>query len=262
MLLLGGCADVVFGSADPGPGDTGVVDDDDDSVGLGDCCSAHDDPSCNNPIISSCVCGMDPTCCEQGWDAKCAASVESLGCGQCTGGGDCCDVGLSPGCESLAVQDCVCAVDPFCCADAWDEQCVADVFLFECGMCPGGTSSCCAADGSPGCADGTVQQCVCGQDPACCIDGWDFQCVQEVDMLGCGQCESEGSSSTSATRGSASGSGPTSGSSASAGTSSSSSSSGPGETDTEAPSSGTGPGLTTGGASPGGAKVVPGRRSW
>ncbi|MEM6293180.1 MAG: hypothetical protein AAGA54_18035 [Myxococcota bacterium] len=233
LLLLSGCGDLVFGDTNPGPGDTGVVDDDDDGDGLGDCCEAQDNPGCDNPIISSCVCAMDPTCCEQGWDAQCAGRVESVGCGQCgAGGGDCCVEGNGPGCESLTVEDCVCAVDPFCCADAWDAQCVADVFLFECGSCPG-TSSCCAADGTPGCADADVQQCVCGQDPACCIDGWDFQCVQEVELFGCGGCQPDTSSTGAGSTSTGRHPDTTSSGSSSSGSSSSSSSGtgAPGETD-------------------------------
>jgi hypothetical protein len=50
---------------------------------------------------------------------------------------DCCETG-GPGCDDPAVQACVCAIDPFCCTTAWDEQCVAEVDSFGCGTCGGG----------------------------------------------------------------------------------------------------------------------------
>jgi hypothetical protein len=48
------------------------------------------------------------------------------------GAHECCDVG-SPGCVDGMVEACVCVVDPYCCAIAWDEICVAEVGFLGCG---------------------------------------------------------------------------------------------------------------------------------
>lgn len=185
-LLTSGCSLDLIGSDAPPSGDTGVLDDDDDG-GPQPCCVAHDGPECDNPILSACVCEADPACCEQAWDASCVSQVEALGCGQCGPSGSCCEARDAPGCDVPALETCVCEVDPYCCKDGWDPQCVADVFLFGCGVCPG-TSDCCVSDGAPGCSDPQVAGCVCAEDPACCTEGWDFQCVQEVEAFGCGTC--------------------------------------------------------------------------
>ncbi len=190
LAAASGCGDLAFGgdtSASADGGGTGILDDDDDGAPPGDCCSAHPGPGCENPIVSSCVCLGDAGCCEQSWDPQCVDEVTSLGCGICEASGSCCEASASPGCVNPAVEACVCSVDPYCCGDGWDAQCVADVFLFECGLCTG-ASSCCVSDGEPGCDDPDVQQCVCAVDETCCTEGWDFQCVQQVDTLGCGGC--------------------------------------------------------------------------
>ena len=192
-LLPLGCS-IEFADDAPPSGGTAVFDDAGGDPNP-DCCAAHDTPECENPIVSACVCEADPRCCDERWDARCVAQVESLCCGLCGPPGNCCDVHDTPGCEVPTLETCVCAYDPTCCQSGWDAQCVADVFLFGCGACPG-VSSCCVADGAPGCSDPDVQACVCAQEPQCCATGWDFPCVQAVEMLGCGACmPASGSSS-------------------------------------------------------------------
>jgi hypothetical protein len=55
----------------------------------------------------------------------------------CSSVHSCCETGVQ-GCSDAAVEQCVCAVDPFCCATAWDAQCVALVESLGCGSCDGG----------------------------------------------------------------------------------------------------------------------------
>ena len=46
-------------------------------------------------------------------------------CGaECAGVGSCCEANGSAGCETLSVQSCVCATDPYCCTSTWDLLCV------------------------------------------------------------------------------------------------------------------------------------------
>jgi hypothetical protein len=68
-------------SNDPpvGPVETG----DEAGGALGECCSAHGEPGCVDAMIEACVCGEDPTCCEQAWDADCVDAVAAFGCGDC-----------------------------------------------------------------------------------------------------------------------------------------------------------------------------------
>jgi hypothetical protein len=58
--------------------------------------------------------------------------VSVTGCCGATHG--CCETGFA-GCADAAVQACVCAVDSYCCAVAWDALCVAHVESLGCGSC-------------------------------------------------------------------------------------------------------------------------------
>ncbi len=116
----------------------------------GDCCVGHAGPGCEDGGISDCVCEVDPFCCDTEWDDLCVDSALDCGadcsdgavcgdaecseseacttcpedCGACTA--SCCDPGDGPGCGDAGVQACVCDLDDFCCAEAWDELCVAE----------------------------------------------------------------------------------------------------------------------------------------
>jgi hypothetical protein len=96
-----------------------------------DCCVATGTPGCAvDPTCEACVCGIDPFCCDTGWDAICVeeAAVEcQADCGCTPPVEDCCDATTTPGCpEGPACETCVCAADPFCCETAWDEFCVGE----------------------------------------------------------------------------------------------------------------------------------------
>jgi len=47
------------------------------------CCEAHPEPGCDSPSIESCVCLIDPYCCDTEWDRVCVDEVTSEGCGLC-----------------------------------------------------------------------------------------------------------------------------------------------------------------------------------
>lgn len=49
----------------------------------------------------------------------------------------CCVGHGTPGCDTPAVEACVCAQDPYCCDTAWDSQCASEVEIFGCGSCVG-----------------------------------------------------------------------------------------------------------------------------
>jgi hypothetical protein len=102
----------------------------------------------------------------------------------------CCSTSSTPGCNDDEVLACVCALDSFCCAVAFDEICVSEA-LTQCGgSCPneGAESDCCTASSVPGCTDQTVHDCVCGADFSCCSSGFDDVCVAQA-VAECGaQC--------------------------------------------------------------------------
>ena len=93
------------------------------------------------------LCGQDPYCCTDAWDATCVGEVGSI-CGQsCTappdaGGGPStcahaiCATGgaLVASCNACATT--LCGQDPYCCGVTWDATCVGEVASI-CGQsCP------------------------------------------------------------------------------------------------------------------------------
>ena len=48
---------------------------------------------------------------------------------------DCCLTAHGPGCSSSEIEQCVCALDPYCCSTEWDRICAALVEAEECGSC-------------------------------------------------------------------------------------------------------------------------------
>lgn len=163
------------------------------TVFAGDCCSPHRDAGCDDPEVSDCVCAVDSFCCEEEWDEVCVDLMNDLGCMTCPSTklppqtGSCCDATYGRGCLDAGVNDCVCAIDPFCCQVQWDETCVSLVEARSCGQCL--QEPCCAATPQPGCpADLGIEACVCAEDPFCCDTEWDGVCVSGVHGYGCGDC--------------------------------------------------------------------------
>ncbi len=67
--------------------------------------------------------------------------------------------------------------------------CDGSCAYFDTSKCTGpAPDDCCHAAEVPGCSDVSVRDCVCSQDPFCCIDAWDAGCVQLVSQLNCGSC--------------------------------------------------------------------------
>jgi hypothetical protein len=252
-----------------------------------DCCVPHNGPSCADIECANTVCVSQPWCCDQSWDASCAAAAENqcqvcgaYGCGDpfiqpgdevCDGNllggqtcasqgfdygvlscnddcdsfdtsgcleftGDCCSATATPGCDNVACTAQVCASDPSCCNGPWDQGC-ADLANTVCVSCDPGAcgndaielgetcdgadldgqtcvglgfdggpltctadcggidasgcldydGDCCAADGTPGCDDNTCSNTVCEVDPTCCTDDWDANCVA-LAQSSCAAC--------------------------------------------------------------------------
>jgi len=52
------------------------------ATGSGDCCSEHWGGGCKVASVESCVCGLDPKCCTESWDATCVMQARGL-CNSC-----------------------------------------------------------------------------------------------------------------------------------------------------------------------------------
>ena len=103
-------------------------------------------------------------------------------CGDPTAG-SCFKANGTPGCSQLECCETVCAVDPLCCTDAWDEGCKTMANEL-CGLCGDpGAGDCCVANLTPGCDDAECCRIVCEVDPVCCASGWDGVCALEAQKL-------------------------------------------------------------------------------
>lgn len=106
--------------------------------------------------------------------------------------GSCCTANGTPGCIEPACREDVCACDPFCCTNEWDDNCAFDNQLFPgCdarSLCPilCGESDCCLPRDTPGCLALPCETVVCACDPWCCSHSWDFNCaVRNSRLPGC-----------------------------------------------------------------------------
>jgi subtilisin family serine protease len=101
------------------------------------CCNTGP-PGCVDSAIEAAVCAVDSWCCDIYWDSICVSKVESVAGDTC----DCCtEHSDATGCyrfdspDPMAISDCVCAVDPFCCEYYWDLLCASRVESKSCGIC-------------------------------------------------------------------------------------------------------------------------------
>lgn len=126
--------------------------------------------------------------------ASCPADCEGSP-GDCPGTGDCCAANGSIGCTDADCCATVCAVDPFCCTDMWDDICAEEAGLFCCESCPlsppcpidcPGVGDCCQVHETLGCGEDTCCSAVCAVDPFCCTFEWDAFCVSRAADL-CGE---------------------------------------------------------------------------
>ncbi len=93
--------------------------------GAGTCAGAHAGGGCDDVDCCNTTCMSDPFCCVDQWDDLCAREAFDLcflACGDATAGGCFTNTG-SPGCDNASCCETVCAEDPFCCTDVWDQTC-------------------------------------------------------------------------------------------------------------------------------------------
>jgi hypothetical protein len=159
--------------------------------GEGDCCGNNGTPGCSDETVQDCVCvsggGPDLGCCQNtvNWDGQCATNATTncnLTCGctsNCNGkvcgadgcGGSCGDCPGGQSCNNgtceAAGSECTMAAN----CSPLEVDCVE-------GRCIG-TGDCCSNNGTPGCTNEAVQDCVCAIDEGCCQNAvtWDGSCV-------------------------------------------------------------------------------------
>lgn len=97
---------------------------------------------------------------------------------------DCLQPSVQPACAHIECCQAVCAVDPYCCAVAWDKICVSQAWKMPAcihgdPVCPFGGGDCCLPHSWGGCKNATCCEAVCGMDPFCCRVEWDQICVAE-----------------------------------------------------------------------------------
>jgi hypothetical protein len=85
--------------------------------GDGDCCVANGTPACDNPDCCDFICFADPFCCDQAWDALCAATARD----ECAVCADPCPLDCPPGAVEEAEA----------CGDDTNGGCLVDPPAFE-----------------------------------------------------------------------------------------------------------------------------------
>lgn len=106
----------------------------------------------------------------------------------CPAAGNCCNIGMSAGCNNKRCCEAVCACDPFCCEVAWDVSCATTgvdgigcgaTAICACGATCGDEEAgdCCAPHSNPSCSDSACCDSVCACDDFCCTTEWDTACA-------------------------------------------------------------------------------------
>jgi hypothetical protein len=187
---------------------------------LGSCLEAHGGKGCNVPACAAAVCALPgqlySDCCEIQWDQNCADKAALL-CYDllvCPTDAPCDEAHLGIGCEDPFCCSYVCEIDPTCCSEGWDDECVSQAqncsvdnpgFNFP-GPDEGFVDPRCPCSGScfearlpgagkPGCQDASCCSVVCSIDPSCCAEfvestgepgNWGPNCVALAEQYCCG----------------------------------------------------------------------------
>ncbi len=182
----------------------GFIDCDDvDSVNDPNCIAPGVELICNNGVdddgdgdvdCSDSDCALDPNCQVPSTETDCGDGLDNdadgdIDCddGDCTfdaacdaGDGDCCTANGTPGCVDEPGEDCVCALDPFCCSNQWDGLC-ASAYQNQCGGSCTGTEVCDNLLDDDGDGDADCDDSDCIGDPNCVVPSTETDCTNGID---------------------------------------------------------------------------------
>ena len=153
---------------------------DNDGDGLTDCADADcaADPNCQNPTEElDCANGIDD---DADGDIDCEDSDCTFDAACDAGDGDCCVANGTPGCVDEPGEDCVCALDPFCCNNQWDGLC-ATQYQNQCGGSCTGTEVCDNLLDDDGDGDVDCDDSDCIGDPNCFVPSNETDCANNID---------------------------------------------------------------------------------
>lgn len=157
--------------------------------GAGSCLAAHGGVGCSEPGCCLLVCTTDPSCCDDAWDAACAAlAIERCTACGVAEAGSCLEVHEMPACSDEACCEEVCGLDPFCCEFAWDARCAEEAVARCVERCGGSLAGgCCDPHPNGHCSDATCCAAVCAVEPGCCGGPWEEWCAHVAWSL-CDSC--------------------------------------------------------------------------
>jgi len=161
------------------------------------CLEPHEEPFCSDPFCCDAVCRADPLCCTYSWDSLCVTIAAERCAGACglVTAGNCFIPHEFAGCRDGRCCAQICAIDPLCCQESWDDVCVkladapeqaAACKRTTCGQANAG--DCCTPHDSQGCKNQDCCEAVCAQDSYCCDTEWDSNCTdiaRTVTECGC-----------------------------------------------------------------------------
>ncbi|MEY3141723.1 MAG: hypothetical protein RLY21_216 [Planctomycetota bacterium] len=106
--------------------------------------------------------------------------------------GSCCVEQFGPSCSDADCCAAICKSDDFCCTVQWDDLCAASARQLcagcETNVCGNPLAGgCCESNDTPGCQDAQCCEQVCGVDPFCCDEMWDFTCAERA-IASCSAC--------------------------------------------------------------------------
>ena len=165
------------------------------AVGAGDCFQEHQGASCDDATCCETVCTVDPTCCENSWDASCV-SLAVANCDiPCDNKSECAgDIDLNNvvdgsdlalllgnwsagGCSDIDGSGTTDGADLAVMLGNWGE-CAPPPPTEGCGAPD--TGNCNVANGTPYCDDQDCCEAICAADPFCCDTEWDQICADQV----------------------------------------------------------------------------------
>lgn len=106
-----------------------------------DCCEANGGQGCDDATCEADICANDPFCCDDTWDALCAAEAEGF-CSICGGGmGNCCEANGTAGCNDAECVFDICSgggmpIDETCCTTEWTQACADAAMTAGCACNP------------------------------------------------------------------------------------------------------------------------------